>query len=113
MSCFVLCQNCGEVFDSWLNHSCDTGMMSGYCEYCGQQGDALNYDSQTFEYSHKDLRECIKNLREEIDRTGGDCRENDIRFCKIEKKLSDFVEGRRAAVEATKEKLAIRQDDST
>lgn len=117
MSCFILCQNCGEIYDSdetW-GHVCSDGSPTshGFCDNCGKSDNELMYNNTTGAYSHSDLRDCIKNLREEINHSEGHCIENDSRFCEIEKKLSEFVEGRRAAVEATKEKLfQIEGEDS-
>ncbi len=110
MSCFILCQDCGEIYDTWGDvHNCvTTGVSVGvgtpeFCDNCGQHGNDLLLRDGT--YSHKDLRDCIKNLRDEINQSEGHNIENDSRFCDIEKKLFEFVEGRRAAVEATKEKM--------
>jgi len=114
---FVLCQNCGEAFDAQggMGHNCsmtssDVG-YSGDCETCGHYGTDMRYDSQDCIYRHKDSHLCVHNLREEINHTGSHCLENDDRYYKLEQKIvylektiMEFVEGRRAAVEATIEK---------
>ncbi len=109
MAYFILCQECGEIYDTGDDntHYCGTGGMTspGFCDNCGQHGNDLCLNPAEGKYSHKDMRECIVNLRDEINRCEGHNIENDSRFCEIEKKLSEFMEGRRAAVEATKEKL--------
>ena len=112
MPCFILCQECGKIYDGWGDvHNCIAGVagvmgaMSGFCNNCGQHGNDLVDDSTEATYSHSDLQQCVKNLQEEMTRIEGHNIENDSRFCTIEKKLSEFIEGRRAAVEATKEKI--------
>ena len=108
MSCFILCQECGEIYDAHLEtHYCATPGSPGFCYNCGQHGDALSLDMETGTYSHKDLRECIKNLHDEIGHEEGHNLSNDNRLFTLEKKLSEFIDGRRAAVEATKEKMAL------
>ncbi len=67
------------------------------------------YDVTGDTYSHRDLRECIKNLREEIGHEEGHNLSNDTRLFELEKRISEFVEGRRAAIEATKEKMALEE----
>jgi len=103
---FVLCQNCGEVHDSQggMGHACDPGLNSAECEHCGHWGTEMKYDQQNRLYRHRDPFSCIKHLKEEINHTGSDCLVKDDRYFKLEKKILDFVEGRRAAVEATREK---------
>lgn len=114
MSCFVLCQSCGEIYDSdeqW-SHVCNNGALhtSGFCDNCGMHDNELALNLDLGVYTHTNLRDCIKNLRDEINRTESHNIENDSRFCDIEKALSKFIEGRRAAVEATKEKMALGEE---
>ncbi len=119
MPCWVLCQDCGVVFETGDGtHYCEeaadrgsTGGSSGFCDNCGRHASDLSLSPAAGTYSHKDMRECIKNLRDEINRVEGHNIENDSRFCVIEKRLSEFIEGRRAAVEATKEKILETQGE--
>ena len=118
MALWILCQDCGVVFDTGDGtHYCDSKMTgeiltsSGFCDNCGHHAADLSLSPEAGTYSHKDLRECIKNLNEEMNRVEGHNNENDSRFCTIEKKLSEFIEGRRAAVEATKEKILETQGE--
>jgi len=121
MSLFVLCQDCGEVYDSQgMGHSCFIGSYSGDCEHCRHYGTDMKYDSQNNIYYHRDPFSCISNLQQEISHTGSHCLENDSRYFNLEnntaeldKKITEFMEGRRAAVEATKEKNHNQSTEAT
>ena len=102
MSCFILCQDCGEIYDSTSGemHLCNNGMTnSGHCYNCDQYGTTdMLYNTTEGTYYHRDLRECVRNLHE---KSG----QEKHRLFELEKRLSEFIDGRRAAVEATKEKM--------
>lgn len=125
MPCFILCQQCGRVYDTEnaATHYCEsvqTGFQ-GVCSICDIFGADMLYDGNTQEYEHRDLRECLKMVLRNISHTESHCLENDNRFTvmeesltRVEKKLSEYLEGRKAAVEATIERRtkALNQSSS-
>ena len=108
---YTLCQVCGLISDSGNTHACNPAEYAGNCAYCDHYGHDLRYDMESGNYYHRDPFQCIMQMREELNHTGGHCLENDDRFTKIENTLTAFVEGRRAAVEGTKEKHHKAQQD--
>lgn len=114
MACFILCQDCGEIYDVGDGtHYCGTDTSPGFCDNCGQHGKDLVLDPIGGTYSHKNLRYCIKNLRGEIGHEESHNLSNDNRLFDLEKRLSEFIDGRRAAVEATKEKILQTQGEDS
>jgi hypothetical protein len=75
--------------------------MAGTCQICDQYGDDLIWDSDSGQNLHVNNATCIITLK-------GALTELESRCLKASDALSKFMEGRRAAVEATREKSATK-----
>lgn len=97
---FVLCQDCGMIYDVLANHQC-IHRMAGTCQICDQYGDDLIWDSDSGQYAHVNNATCVLKLKEALTQL-------ELRCLNTSEALSKFMEGRRAAVEATREKSATK-----
>ena len=122
MACFILCQNCGITYDTDIeysaSHQCCVRLQGRTCSICNTWGDdMIENPSNNSTIRHSDPYMCITEMRLRLDVMKNDERLREERFFDIEHtvretndRISAFVEGRRAAVEATKEKHQASED---
>jgi len=102
---FVLCQDCGTIYDVLTDHQC-IHRMAGTCQICDQYANDLIWDSDSGQQVHLNNATCIIKLKDALAQLESRClRAGDA--------LSKFMQGRRAAVEATREKKSTKALDKS
>ena len=115
MACYILCQDCGSVWDvkGSGTHNCGSDYgTQGSCENCDEWTSDAFWDGSRGITQHRNLFECIQRLRTQLRLLEQSALEHDSRYTDLEKAVAAITEGRRAAVEATKDRITISEEKS-
>ena len=125
MSTYILCPACGNTYDiedEWAaeghsNQHCSNTYYGGPCETCGGvASETLSHPSSPSETNHKDMRDCVLHLKEQVRDMESYRLEHDTRYCELEKGMKRMEEavkaladGRRAALEESRTLKTLRK----
>lgn len=116
MSHYIVCTHCGDTYDindSWQSSDHSEGTCAntqyGFCDSCGG-GIGNLHTSNSGEMVHKNPRDCIAYLKEQITYMEQYRLEHDSRYCDLEKAVKALTDGRKAALEESRTLKAIREN---
>ena len=121
---FTLCPECGSTYDSDYDPDCSLhkqcrGDWQGNCDHCDMHGTEMRM-MPFGGMEHRDPRECIYRLRQTLRYVEQGQLLHDNRYCELEDSIKEFMArtqevlvGRRAAIDESRVRKALREGDES